>query len=53
MESIVRKHVHYQMQNGQWGFAHIGALAQPRGWDGVGDGREVQEEGDTCVPTAD
>ena len=23
------------------------------GWDGVGDGREVQEGGDICVPAAD
>ena len=23
------------------------------GWDGVGGGREVQEEGDICIPMAD
>ena len=23
------------------------------GWDGMGDGREVQEEGNICIPTAD
>ena len=23
------------------------------GWDGVGDGREFQEEGDICIPMAD
>ena len=23
------------------------------GWDGVGDGREVQKEGDICIPMAD
>ena len=23
------------------------------GWDGVRGGREVQEEGDTCIPMAD
>ena len=23
------------------------------GWDGVGSGREVQEEGDICIPMAD
>ena len=22
------------------------------GWDGVGGGREVQERGDICIPTA-
>ena len=23
------------------------------GWDGVGDGREIHEGGDTCIPMAD
>ena len=23
------------------------------GWDGVGDGKEVQEGGDICMPVAD
>ena len=23
------------------------------GWDGVGEGREVQKRGDICIPTAD
>ena len=23
------------------------------GWDGAGDGREVQQGGDICIPTAD
>ena len=23
------------------------------GWDGVGDGKEVQEGGDICIPVAD
>ena len=31
----------------------IGALCQPRGWDGEGDGREVQKGGDVCIPMAD
>ena len=22
----------------------------PEGWDGVGSGKEVQEEGNTCLP---
>ena len=26
-----------------------GALYQPRGWDGDGDGREVQKGGDICI----
>ena len=29
------------------------ALYQPRGVDGVGDGRWVQEGGDICIPVAD
>ena len=30
-----------------------GALYQPRGWDGEGDGSEVQKGGDICIPVAD
>ena len=30
-----------------------GALYQPRGSDGEGDGRELQKGGDACRPTAD
>ena len=30
-----------------------GARYQPRGGDGEGDGREVQEGGDICIPMAD
>ena len=30
-----------------------GALYQPPGWGGEGDGREVQEEGDRYIPMAD
>ena len=29
------------------------ALWQPRGWHGVGGGREAQEGGDRDIPTAD
>ena len=25
----------------------------PEGWDGEGDGREVQKGGDICIPMAD
>jgi len=25
----------------------------PEGWDGVGDGRTIQEGGDICIPVAD
>ena len=31
----------------------IGALYQPRGVDGEGDGREAQKGGDVCIPMAD
>ena len=30
-----------------------GALYQPRGVDGVEDGRDGQEGGDICIPMAD
>ena len=30
-----------------------GALYQPRGVDGEGDGREIQKGGDICIPMAD
>ena len=30
-----------------------GALYQPEGWGGAGEGREVQEGGDVCIPVAD
>ena len=33
--------------------AQARALCQPRGVGWVGDGREVQEEGDICIPVAD
>ena len=43
----------------QWEFAvwlrklKRGALYQPRGWNGEGDGREVQKGEDICIPMAD
>ena len=30
-----------------------GALYQPRGWEGEGDGREVQKGGALCISMAD
>ena len=30
-----------------------GALYHVEGWDGEGDGREVQKGGDICIPMAD
>ena len=32
--------------------AHCDALRQPRGWDGIGGGVEVQEGGNICIPMA-
>ena len=43
----------------QWEFAvwlrkrKQGLCINLEGWDGVGDGREVQKGGDTCIPKAD
>ena len=43
----------------QWEFAEwLGKLQQGlcinlEGWDGKGDGREVQKGGDICIPMAD
>ena len=31
----------------------IGALINLEGWDGAGDGREVQKGGDICIHKAD
>ena len=31
----------------------IGSLYQPRGWDGEGDGKDIQKGGDMVVPMAD
>jgi len=30
-----------------------GLCDKPVGWDGVGDGRELQEGGDICIPMTD
>ena len=43
----------------QWEFAvwlrdlKLGLFINLEGWDGVGDGREVQKGGDICIPMAD
>ena len=43
----------------QWEFAVClrklkqGLCSNLDGWDGAGDGREVQKGGDICIPTAD
>ena len=45
--------------DGQWEFSvwlrklKQGFCINLEKWDGVGDGREVQKEGDICVPMAD
>ena len=44
---------------GQWEFAVClrklkqGLCINLEGWDGKGDGREVQKGGDICIPMAD
>ena len=30
-----------------------GLCINPEGWDGAGDGREVQKGGDICIPMTD
>ena len=39
----------------QWEFAQIqmSQATQTVGWDGEGDGRDVQEGEDMCIPVAD
>ena len=43
----------------QWEFAvwlrklKQGLCINPEGWDGEGDGREVQKGGEICIPMAD
>ena len=43
----------------QWEFAvclrelKLGLCINLEGWDGEGDGREVQKGGDVCIPMAD
>ena len=44
-----------QIANGNllYGSGKTGALYQPRGVDGEGDGGEAQKGGDICIPMAD
>ena len=47
-KSIVNGNLLYGSGNSNRGFCiHLG------GWDGEGDGREVQKGGDICIPMAD
>ena len=39
--------VHWIFQAEYW------SVYQPSGWNGEGDGREVQKEGDIAIPMAD
>ena len=45
--------------DGQWEFSvclrelKLGFCINLEGWDGVGDGRELQEGGDICTPMTD
>ena len=55
METYITK---YKIDS-QWEFAvwlrqlKQGVRIKLEGWDGEGDGREVQEGGDICIPMAD
>ena len=46
-------------RDSQWEFAvwlrtpEQGLCINLEGWNGEGDGKEVQKEGDTCIPVAD
>ena len=35
------------------GNSNRGSESTLEGWDGVGDGREFQKQGDICIPMAD
>ena len=58
---VTLKHTHYHVLNkiasGNWlcdaGSSSWGLCDNLQGRDGVGDGREVQEGGDICIPIAD
>ena len=49
----------YVKIDSQWEFAvwlrklEEGLCINREGWDGEGDGREVQKRGDVCIPMAD
>ena len=58
-ESNMETHITMCKTESQWEFAvwlrklTQGLCINLEGWDGEGDGREVQKPGDTCAPMAD
>ena len=55
---IVNSNVPYvkQIANGNLPYGSgnsTGLDTNRQGWDGKGDGRDVQKEGDTCIPMTD
>ena len=58
-ESNMETYITIHKIDSQWEFALcLGELKQGlcinlEGWDGEGDGREVQEGGDICIPMTD
>ena len=59
MERVTWKHITICKIDSQWEFSvwlrkvKQGLCINLEGWDGEGDGREVQEGGDICTPMAD
>ena len=57
-ESNMETYITIRETDSQWQFAtQLGELKQVlsinlEGWDGEGDGRDVQEGGDKCIPMA-
>ena len=58
-ESNMETYITIYKIDSQWEFAVClrklkqGLCINLEGWDGAGDGREVQEGGDRCIPMAD
>ena len=59
MERVTWKHIIISKIDSEWEFVVClrelkqGLCINLEGWDGEGEGREVQEGGDTCIPMAD
>ena len=58
-ESNMETYIDIRKIDRQWAFALClrelkqGLCINLEGWDGVGDEREVQKEGEICIPMAD
>ena len=59
MERVTWKHITICKMDSQWEFVvwlrklKQGLCINLEGWDGAGDGREIQKGGDICIPMAD